>query len=136
MSKISGSCLCGAVRYSTSAEPAMMAVCHCTDCQKQSGSAFSINVLVPRDQLEVEGEALTQFDVKGNSGANVSRNFCNLCGSPLFNVLDHFGGMAAIKAGTMDDSSWVKPGVQIWCDSARSWGVLDDDIEKEPQNPS
>lgn len=136
MSKISGSCLCGAVRYSTTAEPAMMAVCHCTDCQKQSGSAFSINVLVPRDQLEVEGEALTQFDVKGNSGANVSRNFCNLCGSPLFNVLDHFGGMAAIKAGTMDDSSWVKPGVQIWCDSARSWGVLDDDIEKAPQNPS
>ncbi len=135
MSKISGSCLCGAVRYSTSAEPAMMAVCHCTDCQKQSGSAFSINVLVPHDQIEVEGEALTQFDVKGDSGENVSRNFCNLCGSPLFNVLDHFGGLAAIKAGTMDDSSWVKPGVQIWCDSARSWGVLDGDIQKAPKNP-
>ena len=94
MSKISGSCLCGAVRYSTSAEPAMMAVCHCTDCQKQSGSAFSINVLVPHDQIEVEGDALTQFDIKGDSGENVSRNFCNLCGSPLFNVLDHFGGLA------------------------------------------
>lgn len=135
MSDISGGCLCGAVRYSTTAEPAMMAVCHCTDCQKQSGSAFSINVLVPRDQIEVDGEALSHFDVKGDSGENVSRNFCNRCGSPLFNVLDHFGGLAAIKAGTLDDSSWVKPGVQIWCDSARSWGVLDDEIQKAPKNP-
>jgi len=113
----------------------MVAVCHCTDCQKQSGSAFSVNVLVPHGEIETTGDALSKFDIKGTTGQNVSRNFCNKCGSPLFNVLDAFGGLAAIKAGTLDDSSWVKPGIQIWCDSAQSWGVLTDDLKEAAQNP-
>ena len=135
MGDISGGCLCGAVRYSTSAEPAMIAVCHCADCQKQSGSPFSVNVLVPGDQVEMAGETLTQYKVNGTSGQNVTRNFCNRCGSPLSTVLDAFGGLAAIKSGTLDDSSWVEPTIQIWCDSSRSWGVLADDLKKAPQNP-
>ena len=135
MADISGGCLCGAVRYSTAAEPAMIAVCHCADCQKQSGSAFSVNVVVPNDQITMDGETLTRFDVIGASGQTVSRNFCNRCGSPLTTVPESFGGLAAIKAGTLDDSSWVKPGIQIWCDSAQDWGVLADDLQKAPQNP-
>ncbi len=135
MNDISGSCLCGEVTYSADAEPAMIAVCHCPDCQKQTGTAFSVNVLVPGDKVEMSGSSLSQYVVKGDSGQNVTRNFCNKCGSPLSTVLDAFGGMAAIKAGTMKDNSWVTPGVQIWCDSAQSWGVLDDDIQKAPKNP-
>ena len=135
MNDISGSCLCGAVTYSADAEPAMIAVCHCPDCQKQTGTAFSVNVLVPGDKVEMSGESLSQYVVKGDSGENVTRNFCNKCGSPLSTVLDGFGGLAAIKAGTMKDNSWVKPGIQIWCDSAKTWGVLDDDIQKAPKNP-
>ncbi len=113
----------------------MIAVCHCTDCQKQSGSPFSVNVGVPNDQITMEGETLTRFDVTGASGQNVSRYFCNRCGSPLKTVLEAFGGLAVIKAGTLDDSSWVKPGIQIWCDSAQDWAVLADDLQKAPQNP-
>ncbi len=135
MGDISGGCLCGAVRYSTAAEPAMIAVCHCTDCQKQSGSAFSVNVVVPNDQITMDGETLTRFDVTGASGQTVSRYFCNRCGSPLTTVPEAFGGLAVIKAGTLDDSSWVKPGIQIWCDSAQDWGLLADDLQKAPQNP-
>ncbi len=136
MGDISGGCLCGAVRYSTAAEPAMIAVCHCVDCQKQSGGAFSVNVLVPNDQLEMVGETLTQYKINGASGQNVTRNFCNRCGSPISTVLDAFGGLAAIKSGTLDDRSWVKPTIQIWCDSAQPWGVLAGDLQKAPQNPS
>ncbi len=135
MSDISGGCLCGAVRYSTTAEPAMIAVCHCADCQKQSGGAFSVNVLVPNDQIAIGGKTLTRYEVNGTSGKNVTRNFCNRCGSPLTTVLEGFGGLAAIKAGTLDDSSWVKPGIQIWCDSVQPWGEWADDLQKAPQNP-
>ncbi len=135
MSDISGGCLCGAVRYSTNAEPAMIAVCHCADCQKQSGGPFSVNVLVPGDQVEMGGETLTQYKINGASGQNVTRNFCNRCGSPLSTVLEAFGGLAAIKAGTLDDSSWVKPTIQIWCDSSQPWSVVADDLQKAPQNP-
>ena len=135
MVDISGGCLCGAVRYSTTAEPAMIAVCHCTDCQKQNGTAFSVNVLVPYDQIEISGETLTQYESAGTSGKKVLRNFCNRCGSPLATLFEGFGGLAAIKVGTLDDSSWVKPGVQIWCDSLQPWGVVADDLKKAPQNP-
>ncbi len=113
----------------------MTAFCHCADCQKQSGGAFSVNVLVPNDQIEIAGKTLTQYEITGTSGQKVTRNFCNRCGSPLTTVLDAFGGLAAIKAGTLDDSSWVKPGIEIWCDSAQPWGVVGDGLQKAPQNP-
>lgn len=135
MPSISGNCLCGSVTYESSAEPAMIAVCHCTDCQRQSGSPFSVNVLVPIGDLDIKGESLTQFTIQGHSGKPVTRHFCNKCGSPIATVMEHFGNLAAVKSGTLTDSSWVKPNVQIWCDSSRTWGVLDAELQKVPQNP-
>ena len=135
MAKISGGCLCGSVRYSTEAEPAMVAVCHCIDCQKQSGSPFSVNVLVPSAEIAWDGETRSQYVIKGDSGEPVMRNFCRNCGSPLATELPAFNDLAALKAGTLDDSSWVKPTVQIWCDNAQPWGVLDDELQKAPRNP-
>jgi len=135
MSKITGSCLCGSVKYAADAEPAMTVVCHCADCQRQTGTAFSVNVLVPNDQVDMSGDSLTQYVVKGASGEDVVRNFCNKCGSPLPTYLPAFNHLAAVKVGTMDDSSWVEPGIQIWCENAKTWGVLNDENQKAPQNP-
>src|SRR5215203_4648191 len=56
MPTIAGGCLCGAVRYRSQAEPVMQVICHCKTCQKNSGSAFSMNVAVPQDTLELEGD--------------------------------------------------------------------------------
>lgn len=136
MPKIQGSCLCGQVHYSSTAEePAMMVVCHCPDCQKQSGAAYSTNVLVPIASIRFEGESRGQYVVNGDSGQPVVRNFCRNCGSPLTTELQAFDNLAAVKAGTLDDSSWVKPTIQIWCNSAQPWGPLDDSLAKAPANP-
>lgn len=135
MRNIEGHCLCGSVTYSADSEPAMIVICHCTDCQRQSGSPFSVNVLVPVDKVRMEGETLTQYVINGDSGKTVIRNFCNRCGSPLSTVMEAFGNLAAIKSGTLKDSSWVKPTIQIWCDSGRPWGILDDTIPKTGRNP-
>lgn len=136
MSKIKGSCLCGQVSYKTTeTEPTMMAVCHCSDCQKQTGTAFSVNVLVPTKTMTFEGDSLKQYVMNGASGQPVKRNFCGNCGSPLSTELEAFGDLSAVKAGTLDDSSWVKPGVQIWCDTSQPWGKLDDSIESAGGNP-
>lgn len=135
MGKVTGGCLCGQVRYESDEEPAIQAICHCPDCQKQSGGAFSVNVLVPTKSITFEGVSLAQYIVPGDSGTPVTRNFCNNCGSPLSTELDAFGNLAAIKAGTLDDSSWVKPEVQIWCDTAKGWGVLNNEIKCEAGNP-
>ena len=58
MPNIVGGCLCGAVRYESEAEPVLTAVCHCRDCQKQTSSAFSVLVVLPKDSLRTEGRAL------------------------------------------------------------------------------
>lgn len=136
MPKIQGHCLCGQVRYSSSQdEPAMIAVCHCPDCQRQSGSAFSTNVLVPTASITFEGESRSQYVMTGASGQEVIRNFCSNCGSPLTTELAAFDNLAAVKAGTLEDSSWVMPTIQIWCDTAKSWSVLDEGIDKTAANP-
>lgn len=136
MSKISGSCLCGTVTYSSQAEPAMIAVCHCADCQKQSGSPFSVNVLVPTAELDIKGDSLSQYVINGHSGKTVTRNFCNRCGSPISTELEGFDNLAAVKSGTLHDSSWVEPTVQIWCDSKQSWGQIDESLQSIEKNPS
>src|SRR5437868_9864366 len=82
MAGFSGGCLCGKVRYSSNADPVMTAVCHCRNCQKQAGTAFSIIVGIPRANLSVTG-ALKDFVDKGDSGLPVHRNFCPDCGSPV-----------------------------------------------------
>ena len=134
MASKTGGCLCRRVQYKLSGEPAVVAVCHCTHCQKQSGGAFSVNLLVHESQLEISGEPKTFAD-KGDSGANVLRRFCPDCGSPIISVLESMPGMVALKAGTLDDTSDIKPAVQIWCESQQKWVTLGAELPAFSQNP-
>lgn len=117
-----GHCLCGAVSYEHSGDPAVVAICHCDDCQRHSGSSFSVNVGVPVDGLRVTGDALKTVQTVGSgSGRPRERKFCGECGSPLYVVLEELPELAFIKAGTLDDRSEVIPTVEIWCDRAQPW---------------
>ncbi|MDF2181838.1 GFA family protein [Neptuniibacter sp. CAU 1671] len=135
MSKVAGSCLCGNVHYSSDAEPVMVAACHCTDCQKETGSAFTMNVAVPSDTLKISGDGVKDFVHAGTSGHKVARTFCSHCGSSLRTQVEVVPGVSFIMAGTLDDPTWVKPGLEIWCDSKLSWATLGDDIPKVPGQP-
>lgn len=136
MSKIKGSCLCGSVSYESSSEPLMVATCHCTHCQKQSGSAFSVNIAVPKESVSLSGESLREFEDTGTaSGVPMLRKFCSACGSPILSEVLAAGGMNFIKAGTLDDNSWVVPGAEIWCDSRVDWGTVSAEAPKMPANP-
>jgi hypothetical protein len=102
------------------------AVCHCTDCQKQTGTAFSIIVGVPRDALRIEGDSLATFTTVGtDTGMDTARQFCRECGSPIVSLGDAMPQLAFIKAGTLDDTSWLEPQMQVWSDSAQPWVPLD-----------
>ena len=126
MGKLDGSCLCGAVTYGCDADPVATAVCHCTECQKQTGSSFSVIVAVPRDSFEVEGDSLASFTTVGSdTGREVSRQFCRDCGSPIVSLADALPEMALIKAGTLHDSTWLEPTLHVWCDSAQPWVPLE-----------
>ena len=109
--------------------------CHCTHCRKQSGSAFSVNVMVPLAALEFTGDALATFNDVGASGLPVRRRFCAKCGSPLYTELDAMPGVVALKAGTLDDPAWARPQSNIWCNSALPWVELDRDAPRFEANP-
>ena len=120
MSRTEGGCLCGKVRYGFDGEPAAAMVCHCTHCQKQSGSAFSTIIGVPESALEVEGTPASYAD-SGESGKSVERIFCGTCGSPLISKVEVAPGMAWIKAGTLDDTGLFDPAMHIWTRSKQCW---------------
>jgi hypothetical protein len=117
MAVMKGGCLCGNIRYSADAEPAMTAVCHCKDCQLQAGTAYSIVVGVPRPALAVSGTYKT-YKGEGASGKPTYRHFCPDCGSPIFTEVDSMPDMAFIKAGTLDERASIRPTVELWCETA------------------
>ena len=123
MAQIEGGCLCGRVRYSADAEPAFVGVCHCTDCQKFSGSAFATVVGVPAAALRVTG-TLKTFTKVGDSGKPIHRRFCPECGCGIMDEADALPAVAMINVGTLDDRSWVQPVSQMYCGSAQSWVQL------------
>ena len=136
MNQIKGGCLCGSVRYESADQPVMSAVCHCTHCQKQSGSAFSTNVVVPAAQFNVTAQTLATFYDVGDSGLPVKRHFCNRCGSSIYTELAANPGVVVIKAGTLDDTSWVGPQVHMWRTSAQTWVPVAGDAVCFERNPT
>ncbi|MCW3015419.1 MAG: hypothetical protein JWO02_2511 [Solirubrobacterales bacterium] len=122
---LDGHCLCGSITYTCDAEPIMTAICHCTECQRQAGTAFSIIVGVPREQLDIKGDSLKVFETIGDdTGATAARNFCGTCGSPIISVLSNAEDIAWIKAGTLDDASWLEPELEAWTSSAQPWAAM------------
>jgi hypothetical protein len=119
-----GGCLCGAVCYECSGEPVNIAHCFCTDCQKSSGTQMSTNLLVPTGSVKVTRGKLAQYAKKGDNGKTVTRFFCAACGSTLWSEGEVVPGVRILKAGSLDDSSWVKPGASIFMDSAPKWAAL------------
>jgi hypothetical protein len=132
--KIEGGCLCGKVRYSADAEPIFVGVCHCTNCQKGSGGAFNSVVALPTPVLSVQG-ALKTFEGHGDSGKATYKRFCPDCGSPIATEAEIMPNVTMIPTGTLDDASWVKPAMQIYCDSAQPWAKLDG-VKSFPGMPS
>lgn len=122
---LTGKCLCGDVSYEVSGDPLMCVACHCKNCQRQAGSALSIIVGVAEDAVTINGEVKTYNDT-GDSGATVRRQFCPNCGSPVFTRLEPEGAPLFIKAGTLDDTSSLKPAFHCYTKSAQDWFEMGD----------
>jgi hypothetical protein len=120
-----GQCLCGQITYELEGDLLATAVCHCDHCQRQSGGAFSVNLIVLESQMVVSG-TLSTFEDRGENGdaVYVYRRFCGDCGSPIFSALVQPAGVIAVKAGTLDDRSDVAPTVQAWCEHKQPWVEL------------
>jgi hypothetical protein len=134
MPEIVGHCRCGKVSYHSSADVAFVGVCHCRTCQQSTGSAFATVIGLPADSLSVSGTT-KQFDDIADSGKPTHRAFCPECGSGVTQWVDAMPGLIMVTAGTLDDPSWVKPAMQVYCDSAQPWVALGGETQKFPKMP-
>ena len=121
-----GGCLCGKLRYAINADPIFSAVCHCKTCQKQTGTAFRVVIAVPQTAVSIHGSPKTCART-GDSGQQTISRFCPDCGSTVVIEPAALAGVAIIPAGTLDDTSWLKPAMEIYCDSAQPWVRLGGD---------
>lgn len=116
-----GGCLCGGIRYRVAGDPVAVSICHCTNCQRNTGSAFSVNAIFPKGALTMTGSPATFVD-KGDTGEGVVRVFCGTCGTPLESrsIMSSVAHVV-IKTGTFDDPSVFVPDSEIYCKSAMPW---------------
>jgi hypothetical protein len=122
-----GGCRCGAIRYEGSVEPVLQANCHCTDCQKSTGSGYAPVFAVPKGSLAISGEPKA-YTITVDSGATNTRLFCPNCGSQLFTNVSAMADIVFIKAGSLDDPSQYQPTINIYTASAQPWDHIADDI--------
>lgn len=122
-----GGCQCGRVRYELTSEPVRIVACHCKECQRQSGSAFGMSMLVPEEALHVTGEtrAYTRIADSGNENTGY---FCPNCGGRIYQVPKYAPGRLVLKPGTLDDTSWLKPNYFVWMKRAQGWVVVPDGV--------
>lgn len=129
-----GGCLCGAVRYRTRGEPALAQACHCTFCQRRTGSAFALVVAFGEDQVEVTGATLAEYEHRSDESQRWLRcHFCSRCGTTVFLTLERNPGIRAIQGGTFDDPHWYRIARHIWTRSAHDWIGLPADVERYEQ---
>ena len=117
---LTGGCQCGAVRYEIDAEPLTVIACHCTECQRQSASAFGMTVPVPRAALKIVKGKPAHWSRVAESGNEVGAVFCPDCGVRLYHEPVN-KAFPNVKAGTFDDTSWIVPVGHIWTEKAQPW---------------
>ena len=137
MTKQTGGCLCGAISYELEEESVVTAMhCHCLDCQKSTGSGKATIIAIPGICLKITG-TLKYYSVVGTDGATVERGFCGNCGSPVMSAvvgLEGWEEMKLIKAGSLDDSSWVVVSANLWKSSSRHWDAVREELPSFEHN--
>jgi hypothetical protein len=118
-----GGCACGAVRYRVTAEPLIVHCCHCLNCQRQTGSAFVINVLIEADRVELLSGSPQAVEVPREDGSSQVIFRCPTC---QIAVYSEYGpsGVLFVRAGTLDDPASVAPDVHIFTRSKLPWVTL------------
>ncbi len=134
MGKITGSCLCGSVSIAADTEIKMAMNCHCTDCQSVTGSVHGTMVFVEEAAVQVTGET-SSFDHPADSGNTLTKIFCPKCGSQMMGKNSGRAGVLGLRAGIIDQKELIKPGANIYCDSAVPSTAMDPDLKAFPQMP-
>ncbi len=120
--KIDGGCLCGDVTYKAEIDPEKVGLCHCTDCQTLSGSAFRIGVLAKEDSFEITSGAPKTYVKTAESGTKRIQAFCPECGTHIYTTgVEDGPKIYRVRVATARQRNELPPKAQGWFRSAQPW---------------
>ena len=137
--KIDGGCSCGAIKIEGEADPEKTQVCHCTDCQTSTGTAFRVSIPVPGTTFKITGQPNIYVKTTADSGKPRVQAFCGTCASPIYSTTTGEGVQLSytVRVGILRQRDQLVPRRQNWFRSARSWVLKLDAVPKnEKQAPA
>jgi hypothetical protein len=120
---ITGHCLCGAVRYQSTAAPLTARICWCRLCQYLAAGNGTVNVCFPRPTLTIEG-TVSDYRSVADSGNVMHRKFCPTCGTPMFSEAEARPHLIFVRGGTLDNPELAVPAGTIWTSQAPTWACI------------
>ena len=124
------SCRCGALTARCEGEPVRISVCHCLDCQRRSGSAFSAQARFPAEKVRLDGPYKT-FVAIADSGGKAEFRFCPECGSTVAYESASLAGLTAVPLGAFADPSFPPPRFSVWEERKHAWVAVLGDVEHQ-----
>ncbi|WP_260581987.1 GFA family protein [Sphingopyxis sp. PET50] len=131
----SASCHCGQLALTCSGEPTKVSLCHCYDCQRRTGSLFSVAAFFPRSQMVQTSGTAKAYRRQSASGHAVSFHFCTECGSSLWWEPDRMPHLVGVAVGSFADRNFPKPEQAVWTDDQHPWLRFPDDLPAHSRNP-
>ena len=125
-----GGCLCGAVRYRVTGHPVRATVCHCTFCQRITGSGFGLWVSFWKENVSMTGEIKTYEHRSDESGRWIRLEFCPRCGTTVGSTFERLPELLAQLGGTFDERGWIDITRHIWARSAQHWVPIPDGVPR------
>jgi hypothetical protein len=136
---ITGSCLCGAIRFTLEVPVKELRACHCRNCQKASGAGGSVNAVVPSAAFRITQGSPKRYRARADSGRVLDRHFCGDCGSPIYSQRETTPETVVVRAGLFDETSdsagEMRIVANIWTASARPWAHIDPSTTRHPGQP-
>ncbi len=132
---ITGSCLCGAIRFRVDMPVKELRACHCRNCQKASGAGGSVNAVVPSTAFRITQGTPKRYSARADSGRLLHRYFCGDCGSPIYSQRDTTPETVVVRAGAFDNAADMKIAAHIWTKSMRPWSYIDPASQQHPGQP-
>lgn len=132
---VTGSCLCGAIRFSIAQPIQELRACYCRNCQKASGASGSVNTVVPSAAFRITQGTPKRYSARADSGRLLHRYFCGDCGSPIYSQRDATPETVVVRAGLLDNAGPMKITANIWTASARPWSHIDPSSMQHPGQP-
>ena len=121
MSDREAACSCGQLQVTVRGDPVRVAMCHCLECQRRTGSTFGVQAFYPRAQVQLAKGIAKRYARRADSGRTVTFHFCLDCGGTVFWEPEQRPDLIAVAVGMFADPDFEKPRISVWEKRQHPW---------------